>query len=231
MPAEILSLDLDWFNHLRKDRLQTGIFKFFDTLSNECTFPKRIDLMPEHQYLYPWCVRLLEKRPYRKINMINVDQHHDFYSLSEIEDIHCQKVGLDDSEATVGCWNFFAFMVQRKMLGRYTWITSQRKEHRIEREEADLLEAIRDCKSLTVRRFREKINVGGVGQVSDLVRGKKFDGFVIVRSPLYTKNFRSVYHILDKALERFFPRTQVRRYRCRVNFKNGLVYRRAQSLF
>lgn len=219
MPAEILSLDLDWFNSVVKENLKPTIRKFFATLKQECVLPKNIDFVPEHQYLYPWGIKIINRLSYQRMNIVNIDEHHDFYCLSEIEDF-----GSDSAE--VACWNFFAFMAHKKLMNNYTWVTNNELSHR-----SELMDDIKRSPSLTVRKFRKKIKVVKASKVFDVVRGRKFDGFMIIRSPEYTTSYRSVYHAIEEALKKELPRIRVRRYQCRTNFKNGRVHHRSNSLF
>lgn len=226
MPAEILSLDLDWFNRVESvesEDLKFEIRHFFATLKRVCKLPKSIDFVPEHQYLYPWSVKLLDRTRCRKVNVVNIDEHHDFYCLNQ--------VNFEDKEAEVGCWNFFAFMAHKKMMGKYTWITNDLSVMGAGNSRFDLLCDIRGSKSLTVRKFKREITVVNSSKVFDVLDGRRFDGFMIVRSPEYTDRYRSVYHAVEKALAKELPSIRVRRYKCRTNFKNSLVRQRAKNLF
>ena len=225
MPAEILSLDLDWFNligdHDGIDR-QEFIQDFFAQLKTKCTLPKTIDFVPEHQYLYPWSLKILNGLTYRKINVVNIDEHHDFYCIEDIHDF-------DDEKAEVGCWNFFAFMAHRGLLGKYLWVTNETTKTAVESSRRELFRGLREG-SYPVRQYKQ-IKVVSVDKVFNAVRGKRFDGFLIIRSPRYTRHHRSVYYAVDQALKTKLPRTKVRRYQCRINFSNGRVHHRANSLF
>lgn len=223
MPAEILSLDLDWFNSVEREDLKFEVRHFFATLKRVCKLPKSIDFVPEHQYLYPWSVKLLDRTRCRKANIINIDEHHDFYSLEDVD--------FEDEATEVGCWNFFAFMAHKKLLGKYTWVTNDHTAGAAVHSRSNLLSDIRGANSLTVRKFKRDITVVNSSRVFEIITGRRFDGFMIIRSPEYTETYRAVYHAVEKSLAKELPRTRVRRYKCRVNFKNGLVRRRAKSLF
>lgn len=223
MPAEILSLDLDWFNSVEKKDLKEAIQSFFACLKKECVLPKFIDFVPEHHYLYPWSVKLLDGLSYRKMNVINIDEHHDFYSLSCLD--------LGDESSTIGCWNFFAFMAHRKLMGKYTWVTNDHTKGGAQRNRIDLWKEIAETESKTVKRFKKRISVVDSREVFNMVRKKVFDGFIIIRSPEYTDNYRSVYCALEKALHEELPKKKIRRYQCRTNYNNGRVRHRANSLF
>ncbi len=222
MPAEILSLDLDWFNTIERGDLKFQIRHFFATLKRECKLPKCVDYVPEHQYLYPWSVKLLDRLSYRKMNVINVDEHHDFYCLSSVE--------FSKPNEEVGCWNFFAFMAHKKLMGNYTWVANStiRSASRYKKE---LMNELKKARSCTVRQFKKNIKVVDAAKVFDTLSGRRFDGFMIIRSPQYTDTYRQVYYAVEESLAKELPRTRVRRYKCRVNFKNSQVRHRANSLF
>lgn len=223
MPAEILSLDLDWFNSVDREDLKFQVRHFFAMLKRECKLPRVIDFVPEHQYLYPWSVKILDRLSYRKMNIVNIDEHHDFYRLSKID--------FEDELSEVGCWNFFAFMAHKKIIGNYTWITNNWSCRGASSSCSDLMYDIKKAKSLNVRNFKKNIKVFNSSKTFDVLQGRRFDGFMIIRSPEYTTSYRSVYHAVDEALKKELPNVRVRRYKCRVNFKDGLVRHRANNLF
>lgn len=224
MPAEILSLDLDWFNSVEREDLKFEIRHFFATLKRECKLPRAIDYVPEHQYLYPWGMRLLSRLSCRKMNIVNIDEHHDFYCLRYID--------FENKSSEVGCGNFFAYMAHKKMIGKYTWVTSSRAAGvRSATCRSELLTDIGDAKSLTVRKLKQNIKVVNSSKVFDVLYGRRFDGFMIIRSPEYTDTYRAVYHAVEESLMKELPGIRVRRYKCRLNFENNLVHHRAKSLF
>ncbi len=223
MPAEILSLDLDWFNSVEREDLKFEVRHFFATLKRECKLPRSIDFVPEHQYLYPWSIKLLDRLHYRKMNVINVDEHHDFYGLGRVD--------FEDEHAEVGCWNFFAFMAHKKLMGNYTWVTNNHTAVAAVHSRSNLLSDIKNANSLIVRKFKRNIKVVNSSKVFDILYGRRFDGFMIIRSPEYTDRYRAVYHAVEESLKRELPSTCVRRYKCRVSFKNNRVRHRAKNLF
>ncbi|MHA2279403.1 MAG: hypothetical protein ACXAC5_00730 [Promethearchaeota archaeon] len=228
MPAEILSLDMDWFNYIEEEcEIKGEISDFFGKLKKECVLPKAVDLISEHHYLYPWSLKLLDSLGYRKLNIVNIDEHHDFYRLHKIDFEDEQTM----NKTLVGNYNFFAFMVRRNLLSRYTWVACQFMKTRVNEERKDLFRGLRDANSLTVRQFRKRISVMRIQDVFDVVRGKQFDGFIIVRSPEYTLKRRAVYSAVDEALRKKLSRISVRRYQCRAKFRSGRVHHRANSLF
>ena len=223
MPAEILSLDLDWFNTVERRDLKFKIRHFFSTLKRECKLPQYIDYVPEHQYLYPWSVKLLDRLSRRKMNVINVDEHHDFYCLDRVK--------FSRPDAEVACWNFFAFMAQKKLMRDYTWVTNGPTVRSALRYRAELMDELKQARSCVVRKFKKNITVVNAAKVFDTLSGREFDGFMIIRSPQYTDTYRRVYHAVEESLAKELPRTQVRRYKCRANFKNCRVHHRANNLF
>lgn len=223
MPAEILSLDMDWFNVFEDGDLRGDIRDFFAQLKSECVLPRSIDLVPEHHYLYPWSVKLLGGLTCRKMNVVNIDEHHDFYCLDEID--------FNDQNATVGCWNFFAFMVHCRLLGKYSWVTNRTTKTGVDQESRCLFSDLRKARSRQVREYKKSIRVVDTKKLFNVVRRKTFDGFLIVRSPEYTLRRRAVYYAVDEALQAELPKCRVRRYKCRVNFRSGRVHHRANSLF
>lgn len=223
MPAEILSLDLDWFNTVEQEDLKFQIRHFFATLKRECKLPRCIDYVPEHQYLYPWSIKLLDRLSCRKTNVVNVDEHHDFYCLDQVE----LSVPYED----VGCWNFFAFMAHKKLMGSYTWVTNGSSVASALVYKKELKDELKRARSCAVRNFKKNITVVNSAKVFEVLSGRRFDGFIIIRSPQYTETYRRVYHAVEEALAKELPRAQIRRYKCRVSFKNGRVRHRANSLF
>lgn len=223
MPAEILSLDLDWFNIIERDDLKFKIRYFFAMLKRECKLPSCIDLVPEHQYFYPWGVKLLDRLSYRKMNVVNIDEHHDFYCLDGIN--------FESELAEVGCWNFFAFMAHKRLIGKYTWVTNDISAGAATSSRMTLLKDLKEAKSLTVRKFRRGIKVVNSTKVFDVIHRRCFDGFMIIRSPEYTDTYRAVYHAVEEALAKELPGIRIRRYKCRMKFRNGQVRHRANDLF
>jgi len=223
MPAEILSLDLDWFNGVKPEDLKFEIRHFFANLKHRCKLPQCVDFVPEHQYLYPWGMKILDRLPYRKMNIVNIDEHHDFYDL--------QKVDFENDEEKVWCGNFFAFMAHKKMMGKYTWVTNHKMVKGASMSRQEVMFDIKKARSSVVRKFRKNIKVVNSTKVFDVLHRRKFDGFMIIRSPKYTIMRRTVYHAVEEALAKELPRIQVRRYKCREDFKNGRVHHRANNLF
>ena len=223
MPAEILSLDLDWFNTVEREDLEFEIRHFFATLKRQCKLPRNIDYVPEHQYLYPWSVKLLDRLSCRKMNVVNIDEHHDFYCLDRLK--------FNAPDENVGCWNFFAFMAHKKLMGNYTWVSNSCSATSALGYRKELMNELKQAQSLAVREFKRNITVVNSAKIFDVLSGRRFDGFMIIRSPQYTDTYRRVYHAVEESLTKELPRARIRRYKCRVNFKNGRVRHRANSLF
>lgn len=221
MSAKILSLDLDWFNFVARSELKSEVKNFFVRLKKVCKLPRKIEYVPEHQYLYPWSVSLLQKLSKQQVSVVNIDEHHDFYCLD--------KVNFDAEREEVGCWNFFGFMAHREMMSDYTWVTNS--ADRISEYKDELIDDMRDSDSSSVHEFVRKVKVVRQQNVFKVCSGNKFDGFMIVRSPFYTENYRAVYHAVDEALASELPKARVRRHKCRSNFGEHRVRHRAKSLF
>ena len=239
MPAEILSLDLDWFNYLnevdipgisavwkcsdRKQRTRReGIRNFFENLRDWCVLPFSVTIVQEHQYLYPWSLKILDGITYRKANVVNIDEHHDFYYLSNVD---CQS-----AESFISCGNFFAFMASHGLLSSYTWVTSDGTSSKTRKSLKDLKACLQVSKCSKVRGFMSNSTVMGRNGVFEAIYGRKFDGFIIVRSPEYTQFNRSVCHAVDMALSSVMPWMRVDKYRCREEFQHSKV-RQKKKLF
>ena len=224
MPAEILSLDMDWFNYLSsykisqpsKIDLKRDIQKFFTRLNKECVLPEYVDLVSEHHYLYPWSMKLMERLFFNTMNVINIDDHHDFYNLGWLK--YCE-------EDEVNCSNFFGIMVDQNLLENYTWICNRNYKNN---QKKDLLSSLKKG-SITIQEFKENVEVYTREDVFNVLSGKKFDGFIIVRSPKYTFSRRTVYDAVNKALDK--EKLKVRQYTCRSIFRHHKVGQRANSLF
>lgn len=221
MPADILSLDLDWFNFLPPEERREGIEDFFAFIKEKCVLPEVIDWVPEHQYLYPWSLRVMKRVSCRKVRVVNVDEHHDFYYLHE------EKLG--DHQSIVGCWNFFGHMAYKGLMSDYIWVTNDRTKTGARGSRRDLMSEL--VGTGISSKFRRKIQVTHIDGLTNAIKNRKFDGFLIVQSPEYTKNYRSVYHNTELALESVLPEVRIRRYKCRENFRNGRVHHRANALF
>jgi len=70
----ILSLDLDWFNAIETSELPSYLRYFFESLRARCMLPKSVAIMTEHQYLYPWCLRLRRLKHAKMVNVVNMEE-------------------------------------------------------------------------------------------------------------------------------------------------------------
>ncbi len=187
----ILSLDLDWFNgHIRR---KDKVAEFFATLSSVCHLPHTITVINEHQYLYPWALRLLSEYNAHKVNVINIDEHHDFYYMSTITDF---------DSGQVGCGNFFAFMAYERILGTYQWVTNVTGGAVI-REKNAFLKELESSKSIRVRHVKNHLSVYSRKRIWSIVKRRRFDGFVIVKSFEYTQYKTRMYNWLNQILKEY----------------------------
>lgn len=108
----VLSFDLDFLNSCPD---KTG---FVLRLTRRLQLPRTVFWMREHHYLYPLVVRLLHARRAATVDVVNLDEHHDFYDAASITNYDC---------GWVGCGNFFPFMVHDGVLREYTWVHNARK--------------------------------------------------------------------------------------------------------
>lgn len=213
----ILSLDLDWFNWLNAEELgvrakRQHILDFFAHLRLRCQLPETVALMTEHHYLYPWCVELLKVKEAAKVNVYNIDEHHDFYYLEDIEDF---------STDLVSCANFFAFMAHHDMIEKYHWISTDQTNDDIAWHRKELRKEFRDSYSRNVRALLKRHTVNRCSSVWRILDRKKFDGFAIVQSLDYTDDQELVYTTVDSILKRYFMYhgCRVGRNVCRSNYR------------
>jgi hypothetical protein len=191
-PVHVLSLDLDWFNAIETTELRPYVAYFFDRLRALCSLPRNVAILVEHHYLYPWCVQLMRRARATQVDVVNIDAHHDFYRLAEIEDFDAHKVG---------CGNFFAFMAHEGVLHRYTWVTNRSRLFTTVVLRPELLDAIDAARSPRVKRFRRGVAVRRMQDVWAAVAGRTFHGFAIVTSPGHTRT-RLVQKCVQDVLRR-----------------------------
>ncbi len=205
----ILSLDLDWFNGVHYYKLRRAIRDFFECLNNRCTLPDDITLITDHHYLYPWCLSLLQSRNKSKVDVINIDDHHDFYYL--------QGVDFSSKAAKIDCGNFFAFMAHENILRNYTWVTGG--DVRVVRaDRLTLMKSVSQARSKGVLSLADRINVHCSGSMSKVITGQHFDAFTIVKSPGYTTRQKTVYKTVEDIVGKRFPKS-VRRNKCRADYR------------
>ena len=186
----ILSLDLDWFNTRislgRRRKVKPAelsadedIRRFCYRLADSCVLPTRIAYVVEHQYMYPWCLKRLERSGEDKVDVVNIDEHHDFYDCGYI-----------DRGTSVSCGNFLAWMARDGLLGSYTWVNNAQADSTARamskhlRSELDILSRITNGRAEVLN----KVKIFKKNQVFRAVSGKSFNGFIIVKSPEYTHN-------------------------------------------
>lgn len=213
----ILSLDLDWFNHLDVDELgpvgkKQGVLDFFAHLRLRCRLPENVAMMTEHHYLYPWCAELLKAKNASKVSVYNVDEHHDFYYMADIDDF---------STDMVSCANFFAFMAHHNMIHQYHWITTDQTNADIAWHRKELKDELKDCYSRNVRALLKRHTANRCSAVWRILDRKRFDGFAIVKSLDYTEDQDIIFSTVDSILKRYFAYhgCRVGRNACRSNYR------------
>lgn len=197
---KVLSLDLDWFNSAGnlKDRKEK-IESFFDEVSLHCILPSEVVILKEHQYLYPWCKDMLRLRMKSKIDIVNIDEHHDFYYLEDIRRY---------PSTPIDCGNFFAFMTYDNMVSSYAWVTNSNQGYAGRR---DIITEMNSSHSFRVRQLADRVKVYGMNGVWRAIRGKRFDAFAIIQSPGYTLHSPVTCAAVDKIVNSKF---KVRRNKC-----------------
>ncbi len=213
----ILSLDLDWFNGSGWQQAADHISSFFSDLCLNCELPSSVTLMSEHQYLYPWCRRLLLDRQADKADIVNLDEHHDFYWLEDIEDY---------DEHFIDCGNFFAFMAYKRILGKYTWVTTADDLSSLATARREMDGYLSVARKHVVRLVSKRAKVHSRRKVWDVLRGQKFDGFCIVKSANYVKNGPIIYEQVNQILRDKFALSNgfsVETHKCKRNFRSSKV--------
>lgn len=205
---EILSIDLDYFNYIQ-DSVTQDVTSFFEKLIRECDLPKSVAWMAEHQYLYPWCLRLMRSRRAKSVNVINIDEHHDFYGCGGVENF---------ATAVVSCADFFAFMAHDGILNKYTWVNNERV-HSDKLGKQEILNEIDVSYCSSVRKMCSRISVQSRSRIWRLLRGKKFDAIALFDSRLYTRQLKQITCAATSVLHR--EGIQIKRHKCRSDFKYG----------
>lgn len=207
----VLSLDLDWFNRYEY-ATASSIDSFFARLSGY-SIPRTIGYFTDHHYMYPWCLELLKQSGYKRVNVVNIDEHHDFYYLDELKfSTPCR----DDQ--TITCGNFFAFMAHESVLWNYDWVSPSRR-NTVHMDECDLFEDLAKAQCPKVRRQANRCKVWSASEVWMALEDKYFDGFAIIRSPDYTCRYKRVCRATENALANWFPQAKVKRNSCRSDFQ------------
>lgn len=190
----VLSLDLDWFNFIYdSSELENYIDLFFYKLKKECYLPNNISLITEHHYLYPWICRLLKKKNAQKVDIVNVDQHHDFYNADDIKRF---------SDGVVDCGNFFLYMCYKNLLNSYIYLTNEETQSNILSQRNDAIYNLRKFKKTS--KFVTKFKAKGRKSVFEVLSKKKFDGFAIIQSLDYTHNRNIVFKKVEECINKYF---------------------------
>lgn len=189
--ARILSLDLDWFNFVESLDLRKFVNNFFSQLRTSCVLPKSVLYADEHHYLYPWCKEIMEFKKSKEVEIVNIDEHHDFYFADDI---------IDFEQEEINCANFFAFMANKGFIKKYTWICDAGSVGGVLRQRHNAIKCMSKSKSLGVRNLCKNFKVHSRYNAFSVLYGLSFDGFIIVKSPEYTVNSSYVYKVIGDVL-------------------------------
>lgn len=196
---DILSVDLDWFNHITAqhygsaDTISDKLRRFCQNLKDSCSLPTKVAWMNEHQYLYPWVLRLLKSRQAKQVNVVNIDAHHDFYHVDGIEDFR---------KATISCADFFGFMVYDGILNHYEWINNN-TVHSTRWAKDEVLDVVEANPNKQLQKWacgKSNFKVYGPSSIWDTLRGRTFDGVAFIESHDYTEQLPLVRRIVKEAL-------------------------------
>lgn len=210
----VLSLDLDWFNFVPRQEKEHFIRNFFLQLKTLCVLPKNIYLMKEHHYLYPWCCKLLKHNKAKQVEIINIDEHHDFYFAEDIKDF---------SFSQVDCANFFCFMAHEFLLSKYTWICGCDNKQ-VLGQRSRMISELNRAKSSALRNFQFRVKVRCRDKAMEVLKNKKIDAFAIIKSLDYTHDQDLVFNCINDILKEFLIKieTSNNTYRTKV-YKNQSV--------
>ena len=217
----VLSLDLDWFNQFRYADLRQTILDFCKTFSVSCKFPKQFAMFTEHHYMYPWCLELLDRSGSSRINVINIDEHHDFYCLDEVE------FSGTNTRRIITCGNFFAFMAHEGILGTYDWITDQSPCYA---GDFDFEFEIGRARCPKVRRVKNRSTVWSSSDVWRVVSGELFDGVAIIKSPGYTDQCETVVKDIKDGYKMYCPGVKIMENKCKSDFDYNHRHQRRSSM-
>lgn len=191
MLRDIINLDLDWFNSVWLGQRKDAINLFFEKLPKICVLPETIHFFRDHNYVYPWC---LSMGTGVRFNIVNIDQHHDFYTLENVD--------FEDDKSFVHLGNFFAFMAHDLMINNYSWVTNKDSQTGRDGMERNVICALRKAKSHDVQEVENNLKVYSAEQVWNVLRNKAFHGFAIIQSPAYTENMKSVNRWVRSAIKK-----------------------------
>lgn len=209
----VLSIDLDWFNYVSN---VVRVRYFFDFLKKNTKLPSEVHVIKEHHYLLPLLCKYLENMPNKYVEVINIDEHHDFYHLDS----------LNFNDTVIDCGNFFPFMVDMNMLQSYKWVGNKNTRSECRRK---IVNEFNSAKDSNLRDFFDCISVYTQNDWYAVVADMKFDLVAIVKSPSFTHNKSFIYRTTYSALENIFP--TIKKYQHSKNFKNKEVALSMKYLF
>lgn len=210
----ILSIDLDYFNYVSqyggRQATRLEVEAFFERLIRLNRLPTAVAWMQEHQYLYPWVLRLLKSRRAQKVNVVNVDEHHDFYSIGEMRDF---------KKSYVSCADFFGFMVFDGIMGCYEWVNNE-NQHSLIRGRREIVNECEVNPNLKVASWgynnARNLQVWGRKRTWSALEGRVFDGVAIIESPAYTKKLATIRRAALKVLRA--KGFDIRAHQCKTDF-------------
>lgn len=178
---KILSLDLDWFNTLAPSQIEGICVK----IASSCKLPPTIDFVREHHYLYPWVLPIMQGCKSEDVEVVNIDEHHDFYCAYEIE-----------RSDRVTCGNFFAWMLSEGILSKYSWVTNCASTAQVKCAEEGLQAEAETVTSNLLDSFSNficnSVSTHKRSDVIELLAGQIFDGFLVCESRHYTSDLKRI---------------------------------------
>lgn len=214
--ANVLSVDLDWFNAIDQwSDKQKAINDFFENLASICLLPNTIFYLKEHHYLYPLSLLIMQKYGFESLNIINFDEHHDFYPMSDIQ---------WDSEE-VNCGNFFGFMAFDGLINEYIWMTNSYGNQYMSDVE-NFKQCLCSKANSDVHKF--SCNTRAIDRLSCLpaIAGKSFDIFVVVQSPSYVHEHSRVNKHMNALMQNFCSNNGcvLKRNKCQSRFGHQMRF-------
>jgi len=210
----ILSIDLDWFNYWAEggsvSETRRAVERCFYSVIDHCYLPNKLAWMQEHQYLYPWVLRLLRSRQAKQVNVVNIDEHHDFYRVGSVKDF---------KKHHVSCADFFGFMVFDGILNGYEWVNNG-MTHSNRMGRRDVVWECERCQNPTVAAWgnqnARRLHVWDRNRLVKAIEGRIFDGVAIIESPYYTRKLGTIRKQAQKILQE--EGFEVKTHQCKTDF-------------
>jgi len=121
-------------------------------------------------------------------------------------------------------------MAHENILRNYTWITSQ--GFRFARvDKLDLIDEVLQAESPNVLSMVDRISVYCSESALGIIEGQHFDAFAIIKSPDYTNRQKIVYKTVESIIGKRFPKSLVRRNKCRADYRYSQRYLLKKKLF